>query len=109
MVTRPPVVASPNACVSRSNSPQFTPAWARARRAAGIDPDALHGPQVDHQPASTLAVAGHRVATAADRDRQPALRAERQRRHDVGHARWPRDQRRPAASNMPLNSALARW
>ena len=51
VVTRPPVVASPNACVSRSNSPQFTPAWARARRATGIHPDALHRRQIDDQPA----------------------------------------------------------
>jgi hypothetical protein len=33
--TTPPVVASPNACVSRSNSPQVTPGSARAVRRVG--------------------------------------------------------------------------
>jgi hypothetical protein len=35
VVTRPPVTASPKACVSRSSSPQFRPAWARTVFAFG--------------------------------------------------------------------------
>ncbi len=48
-VTIPDGTASPNACVSRSSSPSSTPAWARAIRALGIDADALHRREVDHQ------------------------------------------------------------
>ena len=35
VATNPPVVASPNSCVSRSNSPQVTPGRARAVPASG--------------------------------------------------------------------------
>ena len=55
VVIRPPVVASPNAWVSRSNSPHVAPPAARAVRAAGIDAARRSSAQVDHTPSSQTA------------------------------------------------------
>ena len=72
--TAPPVVASPNACVSRSNSPQVRPAWAWARPGAGVDPHALHRRQVDDDAVVADRLPGDVVPAAADRDRQVRAR-----------------------------------
>ena len=62
-VTRPPVTARPNCCVSRSSSPQSTPPWTRtvrrsgsmriplsARRSSTIPPSQLEKPATEWPP-----------------------------------------------------------
>ena len=100
-VTIPPTVASPKSCVSRSSSPQSTPASARAVLARGIDSDALHRREVDHQPAVAERVPADAVATGADRDQQIALAREAHRRDHIGHARAAGD-----AGRMAVNRAI---
>ena len=69
-VTIPPVVASPNACVSRS---KLAPERARLgpRRARlRIDADPLHQAEVDDDAAVADRQAGEAVPAAADRELQ---------------------------------------
>ena len=72
-VTIPPVVARPNAWVSRSSSPQSTPAWTLAVRAVRIDADPFHRPEVDDDAAVADGEPGEAVPSAADRDREAGL------------------------------------
>ena len=81
----PPVVASPNACVSRSSCAQVSPAG-RAPPARRVDSHALHRRHVEHDPAVAHAVAGDVVAAAAHRDRHAVLAGHRQHVPHVGHA-----------------------
>ena len=91
---RPPVTASPKACVSRSKSPHVAPPSARA-----VDADPLHGREVDDDAAVAGAVAGGRVAAAAHGDRQPVVAGEADGGDDVGRAGAPRDQRGAAVEH----------
>ncbi len=55
VVMRPPVVASPCACVAASNSPQVTPAWARTTRASGSTSIRFSGERSSMIPSSQTA------------------------------------------------------
>ena len=74
VVMRPPVVASPNACVSRSNSPHVTPPAARAVRASGSTQTPFIGDRSITIPSSHDGVAGDAVAAAPDGDLEAAAR-----------------------------------
>ena len=94
-VTIPPVVARPNAWVSRSSSP-------RARRpepspcAPPDRRDPLHRPQVDDDAAVADRVAGEAVPPASHGDREAGAPGEPHRRDHVRDAGAARDQRRIA-------------
>jgi hypothetical protein len=91
LVTRPPVVARPKACVSAI---ELAPGDAGLRMHAprcDVDTHALHGPQVEQESAFDGGVAGYRVTAAAHRKRRVELARERDRRDDVGSVRGARD------------------
>ena len=69
-VTIPAGTASPNACVSRSSSPEQHAGLGPRRARLGIDPDPLHRAQVDDDAAVADREAGEAVAAAADGDRE---------------------------------------
>ena len=91
----PPVVARPNACVSRSNSPHLTPPSARTVCRHGIDPQAFHQRQVNHQAALADARASEAMRPAAHGHQQMVLTGEVDRLHDVGDPNRADDQARP--------------
>ena len=109
-LTIPPAVARPKCCVSRSSSPQSTPASARAVRLGGVDSDTLHRREVDHEPAVTERVAADAVAAGAYGDQQIALAGEADRRDDVGDAGAAGDAGRTAVNRAipdPAGSVVA--
>ena len=57
----------------------------------GVDEDAAHGREVDHDSAVADGLAGDVVAAATDRDLELPLVGERERPHDVGDPVAPRD------------------
>jgi hypothetical protein len=98
---RPPVTASPNACVSRSNSPQVRPHGA----ALDVDPHALHRREVDHEAVVTGAVAVGRVAAAAHRDLHRVHAREVHGLDHVSHACTARDRSGPAVEHAVPDAA----
>ena len=98
--TVPPVVARPNACVSRSSSRHSTPPSARAVRATGSTRMPFIGERSMHQAAVAGAVAGRAVAAAPDRQRRGRTRGRRRRRAmHVGDAAAAGDERRAAVDH----------
>ena len=94
--TTPPGTASPNSCVSRSQSPHVAPPCTRTVCVDGLDVDAAHLRQVDDEAAVVDRVAGHVVAAALDRQQQALLAREVDRVDDVRGSSALHDQRRPA-------------
>ena len=86
--------ARPNACVSRSKSPQGRPACGPRRWATGST-RIPSSSEVDHQPAVADRVAGDVVAAAATTRADRARGAKRATPEDVRHPGAARDQRRP--------------
>ena len=78
--TVPPVVARPNACVSRSNSSTSRPVRRATVRAAGSTRIAFMSQKSITRPSSHVAASGDAVPAAADRDRQMLRRARSSRR-----------------------------
>ena len=78
--------------------------------ALGIDVEALHGAEVEHDPAVVGAVAGEAVAAAADRQGQPRLACQVDRAGDVGRVGRANDERRtlvgPGAVHLPRQVVL---
>ena len=89
----PIVVASPNACVSRSNSPMVRPGSARTVRAGRIDANALHGREIDHQPVIADRLACDAVTAATHRHWKTVLTGEADAGDHVGRAGASRDER----------------
>ena len=94
--TVPPVVASPNACVSRSSSRHRTPPCAVAVRAVGSTRMPFIGLRSMTNPPSFVAIARRAVPAAADRHHQAVLDGERQRPLHVRHSPAAGDHRRTA-------------
>ena len=90
--TSPPVVASPNSCVSRSKSPQVTPGRARAfeRRGRCGRPSAPRGRSRGRRRRRHCRP---RYAASANGHEQVVLAREVDGRHDVRHAGEAGDQR----------------
>ena len=95
--TSPPVVASPWAWVSWSTSAQTAPPPTVARRASGIDADAVHRREVDHDAVVAGREAGDAVAPSAHGDREVVAAREADRGDHVGRAGAPDDERGPPA------------
>ena len=96
--TRPPVVARPWACVSWSTSAQTAPPPTVARRACGVDPDAVHRPEVDHD--AVVARREARRCCGRRRGRRSAGRC-------CGRSRQPRSRRpRPCSGRSSAGRAV---
>jgi len=93
----PPVVASPNACVSLELAPREAGLGTR-HPLRGIDADALHAGQVDDDPVVADRLARDVVAPAADGDRQIVGQSELERRH---HVVRPRHSTRSPPASCP--------
>ncbi len=78
--------------------------------ALGIDVEALHGAEVEHDAAVVGAVAGEAVAAAADRQGQARLACQVDRAGDVGRVGRANDERRtlvgPGAVHLPRQVVL---
>ena len=83
------------------------PALGADRALLGVHADPLHVRQVDHDPAVADRVAGHVVAPAPDRDRQPLLAGEVHRSDHVGDVGAARDQRAGRLSIIPFQTLRA--
>ena len=71
----------------------------------GIDADALHARQVEHQAAVTDGLAGDVMPTAPYRDEQVVLACELHRGDDIGRAGAAGDQRRPVVDQRVPDGA----
>ena len=92
MEITPPVVAKPWTLVARLYSFHVTPACARTRRVAGIDMDAAHRREIDHQAAVGRREPRDVVAAAAHRDLDAGVAAEVDGVANVGGVRATRDE-----------------
>src|SRR5215210_8662802 len=106
VVTRPLGVASPNACVSRSSSPHWTPPCARAVRRSGSTRIPLIGER-SISIASWIAgaEARHAVAAAADGDRKALPTGVANGRDHVGRPGAAGDQPRAAVDHGVVDGA----
>ena len=102
--TTPPVVARPWSWVSRLNSPHVTPPWARTVRRPGIDVDALHEREVEHQPAFADGLPRDAVTAAADGKLQVVRARESNGVDDVGGPEAASDQGRTADEHAVVDA-----
>jgi len=73
--------------------------------ALGVHVPRAHRGQVQHQAALARGVPGDVVAASADGDLEPVLAGERDRRHHLGRARGPRDERGTAVDHRVPDGA----
>ncbi len=98
-------VAIPTSCVAASTSRQVAPPSTRTVRAVGVDGDAAHTTEVDHDGVVDDAEAAAVVAAAADGQQRVVPGGERDGRGHVVGGGAPRDHRRAPVDHRVVHLA----
>jgi hypothetical protein len=99
----PPVVASLCSWASRLKLLPCHPAFDNCAPLGGVDVNAFHQRQIDHQPIVYGRASGDVVTAAAHGDFEPARASEAHRICNVRHSQAPGDQRRPLIDKAVVN------